>query len=304
MAVLRMGYVHARVTDLAQAKAHYANTLGLYPTGEEPGKVYFKGWDEWDHHSLVLEEGGVGAVKFGFKVWDPAEIDVYEKRAQAFGVPVSRMSAGENAEVSDGIRIELPVGHTIELYHSMTTVGLEVGTHNPDAFPRHLVGIGAPMLDHALIMGDDIDTTARFFHEVLDFYTTEKAQTHLGEDADSIAYWLSAGQKVHDIALLKGENGKLHHFAFQMRDWNDILHAADIFSMDDVPIDIGPTRHGITRGETIYFFDPAGNRNETFAGGYTSYRDRPTIIWTADQLAKGIFYHARELKESFTSVYT
>jgi hypothetical protein len=56
--------------------------------------------------------------------------------------------------------------------------------------------------------------------------------------------------------------------------------------MDDVPIDVGPTRHGITRGETIYFFDPAGNRNETFAGGYTSYRDRPTIIWTADQFAK------------------
>jgi catechol 2,3-dioxygenase len=30
-----------------------------------------------------------------------------------------------------------------------------------------------------------------------------------------------------------------------------------------------PARHGITRGTTIYFFDPAGNRNEVFAGlGY------------------------------------
>jgi catechol 2,3-dioxygenase len=74
--------------------------------------------------------------------------------------------------------------------------------------------------------------------------------------------------------------------------------------MDDVPIDVGPTRHGITRGETIYFFDPAGNRNETFAGGYTSHRDRPVVTWTPDQLAKGIFYHARELKDSFTNVYT
>jgi catechol 2,3-dioxygenase len=304
MAVLRMGYVHARVTDLAKAKDHYVNTLGLYPTREDPDRLFLKGWDEWDHHSLVLEEGGVGAIKFGFKVWDPAEIDLYENRAQAFGVTVQRMSAGDNPEVGDGIRFDLPTGQTIELYHEMTSVGLEVGTHNPDPFPRHLVGIGAPMLDHALIMGDDIDTTARLFHEVLDFYTTEKAQTTLGDDAESIAYWLSAGQKVHDIALLKGEDNKLHHFAFQMRDWNDILHAADLFAMDDVPIDIGPTRHGITRGETIYFFDPAGNRNETFAGGYTSYRDRPTVIWTADQLAKGIFYHARELKESFTAVYT
>jgi catechol 2,3-dioxygenase len=26
--------------------------------------------------------------------------------------------------------------------------------------------------------------------------------------------------------------------------------------------------------------------------------------WTPDQIAKGIFYHARELNERFTTVYT
>ena len=68
MGVMRMGYAHVRVTDLAEAKHHYANTMGLYETLAEGNKVYYKGWDEWDHHSVVLEEGGVGLVKFGFKV--------------------------------------------------------------------------------------------------------------------------------------------------------------------------------------------------------------------------------------------
>jgi len=64
-------------------------------------------------------------------------------------------------------------------------------------------------------------------------------------------------------------------------------------------------RHGITRGTTIYFFDPSGNRNEVFAGlGYRVHKDFPTINWTVDQLAKGIFYHARELNERFTTVFT
>jgi catechol 2,3-dioxygenase len=304
MAVLRMGYVHVKVTDLARARDHYANTLGLYPTLEEPGRIFFKGWDEWDHHSVVLEEGGVGATKFGFKVWDPADLDLYEKRAQAFGVSVERMSAGDNPEVSDGLRIRLPIEHTIELYHGMTPVGLETGTHNPDAFPRHLVGIGAPQLDHALMIGEDIDTTAKFFTEVLDMYIPEKISTSLGDDADNLAFWLTGGNKAHDVALLKGPNGKLHHFAFLMRGWSDVLHAADIMAMDDVPIDVGPTRHGITRGETIYFWDPAGNRNETFSGGYVAHRDRPQITWTVDQIAKGIFYHARELKDTFMNVFT
>ncbi len=29
MGVMRMGHAHVRVTDMAEAKDHYANTLGL-----------------------------------------------------------------------------------------------------------------------------------------------------------------------------------------------------------------------------------------------------------------------------------
>ena len=72
-----------------------------------------------------------------------------------------------------------------------------------------------------------------------------------------------------------------------------------------VKIDVAPTRHGITRGETIYFFDPSGNRNETFAGlGYLAQRDRPVTTWSEDKLGSGIFYHTGELVASFTDVYT
>jgi len=61
----------------------------------------------------------------------------------------------------------------------------------------------------------------------------------------------------------------------------------------------------VLRGETIYFFDPSGNRNETFAGlGYQANRDKPVITWTEDQVGRAIFYHTGSLVESFTTVYT
>ncbi|TBT94691.1 hypothetical protein ET996_09815 [Propioniciclava tarda] len=158
--------------------------------------------------------------------------------------------------------------------------------------------------DHALLVCQDPTLSERFFKEVLDFYPTERVQPEL-ESEQCMATWLSAGQKIHDIAILGGPvQGKLHHFAFQLEDWSKVLRAADIISMDDISLDIGPTRHGITRGETIYFFDPAGNRNEVFAGGYRAYPDRPCVVWTPDQLAKGIFYHDRVLNEAFTTVWT
>ncbi len=61
---------------------------------------------------------------------------------------------------------------------------------------------------------------------------------------------------------------------------------------------------GMRPAATIYYFDPSGNRNEVFAGGYEAYPDRPTVVWTPDQLGKGIFYIDRELNERFTTVLT
>ncbi|SDB81634.1 catechol 2,3-dioxygenase [Raineyella antarctica] len=302
--VTRLGYVHAKVTDMADAKQHYCENLGLLPTTEEDGKLYLKGWDEWDHHSVLLEEGGVGVTKIGFKVNKVEDLDTIEKKAQAYGdVPTERMSAGENAEVSDGLRFRFG-GHTIELYHDMTEVGVEVGVINPDSFPQEIKGIGAPILDHALLALDDVDGIERFFMEVLDFYPSERMVADHSEGAPVIATWLSAGNKTHDIAFLKGPDAKLHHFSFYLKDWGAVTAAADLLVHRDVPLDLVPTRHGITRGETTYFFDPSGNRNETFSGAYVMYPDRPCVTWTMDQLGKGLDYYRREVTDTFLTVFS
>jgi (2Fe-2S) ferredoxin len=69
-------------------------------------------------------------------------------------------------------------------------------------------------------------------------------------------------------------------------------------------IDAGPTRHGSTRGHTIYFFDPSGNRNEVFTGGYWADPKLEPVTWTADKLWQGIFYWDRVEKGAFVANYT
>jgi len=304
MGVMRLGYVHTRVTDLEESRKHYADTLGMKVVADEPGKLFLKAWDEYDHHSVVLEEGGVGLVKLGYKVERSTDLDEFENRAQAFGAITERMSKGDNLSVGDGVRIVLPSEHVLELYADIEYTGTETGALNPDPFPRHLVGVGVPRIDHALITCEEPETLERFFADVLDFKPSERVVTGLDDDADLIGSWMFCTNTPHDIAFIKGPNGKLHHFAYWLNDWNEILRAGGIFAMDDVSVDVGPTQHGITRGTTIYFFDPSGNRNEVFSGGYITYPDFPTITWTPDQLAKGIFYISRELNERFTTVLT
>ena len=303
MGVMRLGFVHIRVTDLGEAVNHYSNTLGMNVVEETPGAVYLKCWDEYDHHSLVLEEGGVGLVKLGYKCESEDDLANFERRAAAFGATVGRVSKGENLAIGDGVRIELPSEQSLELYCEAQYVGTDTGTLNPDPWPRDRRGVGVPWLDHALVPAEDPATVERFFMECLDFRPSERAVTDPAKP-ELIGSWMYCGQSVHDFAVVQGPNGKLHHFAFYLNDWNDLLHAGDIFAMDDVPIDFGPTRHGISRGQTIYFFDPAGNRNEVFSGGYRTMPDFPTITWTADQLARGVFYIQREINDRFLSVYT
>jgi catechol 2,3-dioxygenase len=198
----------------------------------------------------------------------------------------------------------LPSEQVMELYTEMEFTGTDTGSINPEAWPRNVRGVGTHWIDHALIPAEDPGLVERFMMEVLDFRPAERVVESM-ENPELIGTWMTCGESPHDLAIIKGPNAKLHHFAYHLEDWGAILRAGDIFSMDDVPIDIGPTRHGITRGTTIYFFDPAGNRNEVFAGlGYRVQHDFPTINWTVDQLAKGIFYHARELNDAFTSVFT
>lgn len=303
MSIMRLGYVHARVTDLDEAARHYGGTLGMTEVAKSSGARYFKAWDEWDHHSVVIEEGGVGLVKLGYKCSKEDDLDRYEKSLSNFGVAVSRMSKGDNLAVGDGIRFTAPSGHVFELYHEIEYVGTDTGSINPDPWPRDQRGAAVHRLDHALVTAEDVDLMERMLIECLGWRPSERVVESASNPA-LIGTWMFCGQTVHDLAIIKGENGKLHHFAFLLDDWSEVLKAGDVLAMNDVPVDFGPTRHGITRGKTIYFFDPSGNRNEVFAGGYVTSEDFPTITWTTDQLGKGIFYVQRELNDRFLTVFT
>jgi catechol 2,3-dioxygenase len=72
-----------------------------------------------------------------------------------------------------------------------------------------------------------------------------------------------------------------------------------IFSMHEVEMEIGPTRHAITRGFTVYFFDPSGNRFEFFQDAARPDPDDEPISWTADQLGRSVFLYEKNLPAAF-----
>lgn len=314
MGVMRIGHASLKVMDMAAAVAHYTNVLGLKKTMEDKhGNVYLKCWDEWDKYSLILTQSDqAGLNHLGYKVRKEDDLDSLQKRIEAHGIKTSMLPEGTLPSTGRMLQFNLPSGHEMRLYAMKECVGTEVGNTNPDPWPDNIKGAGAHWLDHALLMCELNPATGvnmvaentKFLCDCLEFYLVEQVVVGPG-GAIQAATWLTRTNTPHDIAFVGGPRAGLHHISFFLDSWHDVLKAADVMAKNKVKIDVAPTRHGITRGETIYFFDPSGNRNETFAGlGYLAQPDRPVTTWTEDKLWTGIFYHTGDAVPSFTEVYT
>ncbi|MBE9396600.1 catechol 2,3-dioxygenase [Pontibacterium sp. N1Y112] len=303
--VMRPGHIQLRVLDMKEALGHYRDLLGLIEVETDAeGRVYLKGWTEVDKFSVVLREADEPGMDFvGYKVLNNDVLDQLQKDLVEFGCNVEEIPAGELTGCGRRVRFDSPTGHMFEIYAEKEQTGKwGVSNVNPDAWPRGLTGMKATRFDHCLLYGDDIDGTLKLFCDVLGFDLAEQV---LDENGDRVAQFLTASMKAHDVAFIKHpEKGKFHHASFFLDTWEDVLRAADLISMEDVSLDIGPTRHGLTHGKTIYFFDPSGNRTEVFCGGDYHYPDHEPVTWTTDQLGKAIFYHDRVLNERFLTALT
>ncbi len=302
MGILRLSHVDITVPDLDLASAYYTGVMGMTEVERTEDRRFFKCWDEEDHHSLAVRyDPRVGMDRFSFKVETEDDLDLLERRVETYGYRVDRLSRGEEIGQGESIRFETPSGHTMELVHEVEKVGGVLPKLNPPVVPLGLEGIAPPRMDHLLVNAEEVPEASKFYMDVLGFRLTEQL---LDGDGHQIGVWLERSHSPHDLAVVSGPNGGLHHFAFWLDDWDQVRRAADILAYNAIQIDVGPTRHGITRGSTIYFFDPMGTRNEVFTGGYRPDPDFPTLTWTEDNIGKAIFYYEGDLNDRFMKVHT
>jgi catechol 2,3-dioxygenase len=302
MGILRLSHVDIAVTDLDLAAAYYTEVMGMLEVERDDNSVYLKCWDEVDHHSLRISYAPrVGFDLMSFKVLREDDLAELEKAVGKYGFPVERVSKGASIGQGESIRFETPSGQIMELVHDVEKVGRATGSLNPVPFFEGGRGIAPPRMDHLLVTAEEVGESTKFFTDVLGFRVTEQL---LDGDGHQAATWMERSHSPHDLAIVSGPNGGLHHFAYWLDDWDHVRKSADILAYNGIQIDVGPTRHGITRGNTIYFFDPLGTRNEVFTGGYRPDPDFPTITWTEDNIGRAVFYYEGELNERFMKVHT
>ncbi len=302
MGILRLGHVDVDVTDLDLATAYYTEVIGMLEVERDENSVYLTCWDESDHHSLrLVYSPRQGIELMSFRVEREDDLSDLESAVNRYGFPVERLSKGSSVGQGESIRFETPSGHVMELVHDVVKTGGLMPKINPPPYVEGLKGIAPPRMDHLLVTAEEVAESTTFYRDVLGFRITEQLVDGNGHQ---VATWMERSHSPHDLAIVNGPNGGLHHFAYWLDDWDHVRRSADILAYNGIQIDVGPTRHGITRGNTIYFFDPLGTRNEVFTGGYRPDPDFPTITWTEDNIGRAVFYYEGELNQRFMKVHT
>jgi catechol 2,3-dioxygenase len=100
---------------------------------------------------------------------------------------------------------------------------------------------------------------------------------------------------VHDVAFSldrSGVPGRLHYVCFWYGIPQHLMDLAELCAENDLFVEAGPGKHGISQGFFLCLMEPGGNRIELFGDSGYLILD-PTwkpVTWTEAQLAEGTIW--------------
>jgi len=289
MGVATLGHVELRCTDLEASRDHFHDVLGLEESLRRDGRVYMRGWGDWDTFTLQLTPAGESEVgHVAFQVEEPSDLESYAERIEASGYDVEWLDAGHDPGQGEAIRFTYPGGHELELYHEMERA--DVPEERQSALrnqPQRYVdrGVGTRRIDHVNLTVPDVDAAVAWFDGVLDFQLREELVLH----GDRAAGWMSVSPLVHEVAFVDADESALNHLAYYLKAERELYRAVDVLKENGVEILEGPGHHGISQAMFLYHDEPSGNEIEVFAGGYLILDPNwETVTWTEGDLPEAV----------------
>ncbi|ACM28801.1 glyoxalase [Rhizobium rhizogenes] len=242
--VKKIGHATFETPDLERQIAYYTEVLGLTLTDREKDRAYLA--STLDHHSVVLTRGDEARCsKLSFQVAPGTDLKDYARQLAGHDV-----SAELRSDPEPGIRSLLsfsdPKGTTIEAYAERDFAQQNYAER----------GVAPLKLGHLAFNVDDVQQIVNWYVKVLGFRESDWM-------GDFFAF-LRCGPDHHTVNFVRGARVKMHHIAFELRDWSHIQSASDILGRSGHPLIWGPGRHGMGHNIYTYHRDPDGQIVELF----------------------------------------
>lgn len=229
----RVGHATFETKDVEKALEYWTGVAGLKLVQHETNRRAYLA-SKVGLLTIVLEQGGEENLKrIAFEVSPKADLSDVAKTLAADGVK-SEVRTDEVPGIGKVLAFADPKGTTIELFQDWKYLG----SHH------QVIGAGPLKLGHIAYVVDDPKAMADWYCRVLGF--------RVSDWIEDFFVFLRCNPDHHTVNFIRGPSPKMHHIAFEMKDFAHIQAACELLAVRKIPINWGPVRHGPGHNVAIY----------------------------------------------------
>ena len=230
--VKRMSHATFETPDLERQIDYFTQVVGLQEAGRENGTA-FLATKVGDIVLRVKKGSEARCARIAFQVDPASDLADIRKGLEAEGIK-PKASTDATPGVPRMVSFEDPKGTVLEVFAEQT----------PIAKNTAVAGIGPLKLGHLAFCVDDPKKFVEFYGKVLGFRISDWIE-------DWFAF-MRCGPDHHTVNFVRGKRTIMHHIAFELKDWAQILTACDFLGSKNIQLTWGPGRHG--PGHNIYTY--------------------------------------------------
>jgi catechol 2,3-dioxygenase-like lactoylglutathione lyase family enzyme len=228
----RVGHATFETPDLDKALAYYTEVNGLVLNSRDKDRAYLA--SKTGLLTIALEKGrDAGLRRISFEVSPKADVADMAKKLSADGIK-SELRSDPVPGIGKVLAFNDPKGTTIELFQEWKYLGAH----------HQCFGAGPLKLGHIAYVVEDPQAIADFYCRVLGF--------RVSDWIEDFFVFLRCNPDHHTVNFIRGPKPKMHHIAFEMKDFAHMQHACELLGVRKIPINWGPVRHGPGHNVAIY----------------------------------------------------
>ena len=240
----RIGHATFETPDMERMIDYYTEVIGLVLAEREKDRAFLA--SKVGLLAVAINKGAAErCTSLSFEVAPDSDFGALARALEEDGVK-SELRNDAIPGIGPVLTFKDNKGTTIALFKEWSYLGKHLQHH----------GVGPLKLGHVAFVVESPQDTAAFYSKVLGF--------RVSDWIDDFFVFMRCNIDHHTVNFIRGGTAKLHHMAFELKDFIHLQNSCDLFGQKKVPIIWGPLRHGPGHNIATYHRNPDDQVIELF----------------------------------------
>jgi catechol 2,3-dioxygenase-like lactoylglutathione lyase family enzyme len=242
--VSRLGHATFTTPDVDKLADYWRTVIGLQTVERSPERALLA--TKLGHEAILLEKGAEARLtRVALQTRPDADLSLARRQLEAEGIRVEKRS-GVTPGVSEALVFADPNGTLIELHNAYQFHPVDMSD----------TGVSPVKFGHVAQRAPDVDRMVSFYTRLLGFRESDWLGDHFA--------FLRCGVDHHTLNFARYEEARLHHIAFEVKDWAELQRGVEILRKHGIQLVWGPIRHVVGHNVAAYHRNADDVRVELF----------------------------------------